>query len=61
MNLEELIFANCKNCHLIYENPITLQCKNSLCKQHLDQFDDKFECFFCKIEHLVCEDWFNIN
>ena len=36
-----------EDCNLIYENPVTVPCGNSLCQQHLDELDDKFNCPFC--------------
>ena len=36
-----------EDCNLIYENPVTVPCGNSLCQQHLDEFDEKFNCPFC--------------
>ena len=48
-------------CKLILENPVTLLCGNTLCKEHFDKFNDKFICYFCKKEHQVPEDGFVIN
>jgi len=47
---------------LIYENPVTLPCGNSLCKHHLDEScDDKFMCQFCKEDHLIPKNGFGIS
>ena len=50
-----------EGCNLIYQNPVDLPCGRSLCRQHLDNFDDKFECYFCGKEHQIPEDGFLIN
>ena len=55
MNSEVLI-CKFKDCGLIYENPVSLSCGNSLCKQHLDDEifdDDKFVCYFCDEQHQM--------
>ena len=52
MDLTEL---KCKHedCGLILENPVTLLCGNTLCRQHLDEFETKFKCQFCHKQHSV--------
>ena len=40
-----------EGCNLIYENPITLPCGNSMCQQHLENYEKKFKCPFCTDEH----------
>ncbi len=52
MNLEALV-CEYEGCNLIYENPVTLTCGNSLCLQHLEKFDEKLKCPFCFDEHQV--------
>ena len=45
-----------EGCNMIYENPVTLLCGNSLCRQHLDNKHDdneKFQCPFCLNEHQI--------
>ena len=60
MNLKALV-CQYDGCKLILEHPVTLPCGYSLCKNHLDQFNHKFECFFCKKEHQIPDDGFAIN
>ena len=55
------IICKCKNCNLIFENPITLPCGNTLCHSHLNDFNQKFICCFCHKEHLIPEDDFCVN
>ena len=57
MDLTEL---KCKHedCGLILENPVTLLCGNTLCRQHLDEFETKFKCPFCHKQHSVPEEGF---
>ena len=45
----------CKHegCNLIYENPVTLPCGNSICEQHLKRYNEKFKCSFCFEEHQI--------
>ena len=50
MSLEAFV-CEYEGCNLIYENPVTLLCGSSLCQQHLEKFDDKFQCPFCFEEH----------
>ena len=60
MNIDALVcqFNECKN---IFLNPVALPCGNSLCQQHIDQFNDKFNCLFCNKEHQIPNDGFGIN
>ena len=48
-------------CGLILENPVTLLCGNTLCRQHLDGFETKFKCPFCHKQHSVPEEGFFVN
>ena len=60
MNLEDFICEyDC--CKLILEDPITLPCGNTLCLEHLNKFNDKFICYFCKGEHQIPVNGFLIN
>ena len=46
---------------MILENPATLPCGNTLCKEHLEKFDEKFNCFLCNEEHQKPKNGFVIN
>ena len=51
-----------ENCKLIFEDPVTLPCGNTLCKHHLAKYDQTFQCFFCQEQHKMPEnDGFAIN
>ena len=52
-----------KECRLLLENPITLPCANTVCLEHLDQFQDEksFSCLCCTKKHSVPEDGFTTN
>jgi WD40 repeat protein len=50
MNIQQLV-CQYDQCKLILENPIVLPCGFSLCKQHLENVNHKFNCFFCNDEH----------
>ena len=52
MNLDALV-CEYDGCKMIFENPVTLPCGRSLCRQHLDKFDEKFNCYFCDKEHQI--------
>ena len=58
---ENALKCEYKDCELIYENPITLPCGNSMCKSHLDQYNYNFKCYFCNDEHEIPENGFSIN
>lgn len=58
---ENALKCEYKDCELIYENPITLPCGNSMCKSHLDQYNCNFKCYFCNDEHEIPENGFSIN
>jgi WD40 repeat protein len=59
MDFEDII---CDKCQLILESPVTLPCGNTLCKVHLEGFNEKFKCSFCDREHLIDDqDGFAIN
>jgi WD40 repeat protein len=63
MNSKDLI-CKFKDCKLILENPVTLPCGNSICKHHLEQFEDqcqKYNCVFCQDEHEIPKNGFGIN
>jgi WD40 repeat protein len=49
------------NCNLIYENPVTLVCGNTLCNEHLEHLNDKFQCNFCQQEHPIPLNGFALN
>ena len=59
-NSEDLV-CDYDCCKMILENPVTLLCGNTLCKEHLDNFDEKFTCFFCNEEHQIPKNGFIIN
>ena len=46
---------------MILENPATLPCGNTLCKEHLDKFHQNFNCFLCNEEHQIPKNGFVIN
>ena len=50
-----------EDCGLILENPVTLLCGNTLCREHLDEFETKFKCHFCHKQHTIPEDGFFLN
>ena len=50
-----------EDCGLILENPVRLLCGNTLCRQHLDEYETKFKCPFCHKQHSVPEDGFFVN
>ena len=52
MNNKELKCQH-EDCGLILEKPVTLLCRNTLCRQHLDGFETKFKCYFCNKQHSV--------
>ena len=60
MNNKELKCQH-EDCGLILEKPVTLLCRNTLCRQHLDGFETKFKCYFCNKQHSVPEDGFYVN
>ena len=62
MELEALV-CNYEDCNLIYENPVTLPCGKSICKQHLEQYenDEKYKCCFCKEQHEIPKNGFVVN
>ena len=47
----------CKVCDLIYEKPVRLPCDKNICRSHVCGLDGNFiknyECYFCKISHVV--------
>ena len=57
-NLDGLV---CEWCKLILEDPVTLACGNTLCLEHLKEFNKKFNCYFCKKEHQIPDDGLMIN
>ena len=50
MNIEACV---CKynDCHLIFDDPVTLSCGYSLCRNHLNESNQTFMCQFCSNEH----------
>ena len=60
MNFEDLV-CQYDDCKLIIENPVTLPCGNSLCKEHLEKFNEKFMCYFCNEEHQIPTNGFVTN
>ena len=50
-----------EDCGLILEKPVTLLCENTVCQQHLDEFETKFKCQFCHKQHSVPEEGFFVN
>ena len=48
---EKALICEYDKCKLILEVPITLPCGNTLCEQHVKQFDENFKCFFCAEYH----------
>jgi WD40 repeat protein len=58
----DLNHIKCGKCNLILENPITLPCGNTFCREHLEKSEEKFNCCFCNKDHLISEqDGFAIN
>ena len=51
------------NCNLIYENPVSLACGNTLCNEHLEKLNENttFICEFCKQEHQIPTNGMAIN
>ena len=58
MNVESLVVCQYDGCNMIFQDPITIPCGNSLCKKHLEKFVDKFECNFCQQVHRIPENGF---
>ena len=58
MNVKSIL---CDECHLILEHPITMPCGQTICKQHLDEFDEKISCKFCNDQHHIPRNGFCIN
>jgi aspartate 1-decarboxylase len=50
-----------EDCNLIYQDPITLPCGNTLCKIHLDKQNKTFKCYFCRDEHEIPENGFAVS
>ena len=48
-------------CNLLFENPIALPCGKAICKEHIENYTEQFECIFCGREHKIPEDGFNVN
>ena len=61
MNLEHLIVCQFEGCKMIFEHPVTLPCGYSLCKKHLIEYDEKFECSFCHDQHQIPNNGFSTN
>ena len=59
-NSEDLV-CDYDCCKMILESPVTLPCGNTLCKEHLDKFYEKFTCFLCNEEHQIPKNGFVIN
>ena len=57
----EAIVCKFKDCKFIYENPVTLPCGSSLCSIHLNQFNQRFVCQFCRYEHEIPQSGFPIS
>ena len=60
MELKELK-CQYEGCELILENPVTLLCGNTLCREHLNEFHTKFNCYFCHKQHSVPDDGYFVN
>ena len=58
MNVEALVVCQFDACKMVYRNPVTLPCGYSLCLEHLEKFDETFNCFFCKQVHTQPRDGF---
>ena len=46
---------------MILEGRVTLLCGNTLCRQHLDEFETIFKCPFCHEQHSIPDDGYFIN
>ena len=58
---EKALICEYDKCKLILEVPITLPCGNTLCEQHVKQFDENFKCFFCAEYHEMPKIGFSPN
>ena len=48
-------------CQVYLQNPITLPCGFTICKEHVEGYKDKFVCLLCQQEHSVPSKGFQIN
>jgi WD40 repeat protein len=59
--IENPFVCEYKGCKLYYENPVTLPCGSTICKEHLPVFVEKFMCVVCDNEHQIPEGGLVIN
>jgi hypothetical protein len=48
-------------CKLYLEQPITLPCGSTICKEHIDHDHQRFRCSQCNEEHIIPPNGFKIN
>ena len=62
LELESLVVCQFDGCKMVYQNPVSLTCGNSLCQLHLEKLaNDQFECYFCKSIHKIPENGLSVN
>jgi len=52
---------DCDICNKLLIGPVSTLCGFAVCKSHLDQFKDSFQCDLCHREHTVPKDGFGIS
>ena len=62
-NHKMMCVCELNDCKLYLEQPITLPCGSTICKEHIDQHNDdqRFTCSLCNEEHLIPANGFKIN
>ena len=53
-------FLDCDKCNKLLTEPVTTVCGYTICKFHLDQLKDSFQCDLCHREHTVPKDGFEV-
>jgi WD40 repeat protein len=62
MNINDFLTCKFTDCNKYFENPIKLPCDNTICKEHIEKYQDAiFKCIFCNQEHLINDDNIKIN
>jgi hypothetical protein len=52
---------DCDKCNKLLIDPVPTICGFTVCKSHLDQFIDSFQCDLCHCEHTVPKDGFEVS
>ena len=48
-------------CEKYLKEPVTLPCGQTVCKEHLNDAEEKFKCQFCDYNHMKPEKGFQVN